>query len=74
MGTKFAVVGNNSFVACEEIKMFALLSQLDPHDFFDFFIHNYLDNFDIEPFYNMTNNLDPDLKFIFENSSKSFFF
>ena len=48
----------------------------------DFFIHNYfrflddafhkwLNNFDIEPFYSMVNNLNPDLKFIFENPSKS---
>ena len=62
--------------------MFALLPQLYRHDFVDFFIRNYfrflddvfhkwLDNFDIEPFYSMINNLDPDLKFIFENPSKS---
>ena len=31
---------------------------------------NRLENFDVEPFYNMINNLDPDLKFIFENPSK----
>ena len=48
----------------------------------DFFIQNYfrflddvflkwLNNFDIEPFYSMINNLNPDLKFIFENPSKS---
>ena len=29
-----------------------------------------LDNFDIEPFSNMINNLDSDLKFIFENPSR----
>ena len=29
-----------------------------------------LDNFDTEPFYTMINNLNPDLKFIFENPSK----
>ena len=82
MGTKFAVVGSNLVVAYEEVKMFALLPQLYPKDFVDFFICNYfrflddvfhkwLDNFDIEPFYSMINNLDPDLKFIFENPSKS---
>ena len=82
MGTKFEVVGSNLVVAYEEVKMFALLPQLYPQDFVDFFIRNYfrflddvfhkwLDNFDIEPFHSMINNLDPDLKFIFENPSKS---
>ena len=82
MGTKFAVVSTNSVVAYEEIKMFAVLPQLYPQDFVDFFIRNYfrflddvfykwLDNFDIESFDSMINNLDPDLKFIFENPSKS---
>ena len=82
MGTKFAVVSSNSVVAYEEVKMFALLPQLYPQDFVDFFIRNYfrflddvfhkwLDNFDIEPFYSMINNLDTNLKFIFENPSKS---
>ena len=33
--------------------------------------HKWLDNFDIEPFYSTINNLDRDLKFIFENPSKS---
>ena len=62
--------------------MFALLQQLYPHDFVDFFMGNYfpflddifhlwLENFDNEPFYKMLNNLDPDLKFIFGNPSKS---
>ena len=79
MGTKFAVVGSNLVVAYEEVKMLALLPQLYPQDFVDFFIRNYfrflddvfhkwLDNFDIEPFYSMINNLDPNLKF---NPSKS---
>ena len=82
MGTKFAVVGSNLVVAFEEIKMFALIPQLYQQDFVDFLIHNYfrfLDNifhkrfehFDTEPLHNMINNLDPDLKFIFENLSKS---
>ena len=82
MGTKFGVVGSNLVVAYEEIKIFGLLPQLYPQDFVNFFIRNYfrllddvfhkwLDNFDIGPFYSMINNLDPDLKFIFENPSKS---
>ena len=48
MGTKFAVVGSNLVVAYEEIKMFALIPQLYPQDFVDFFIRNYfrfLDDF-----------------------------
>ena len=38
--------------------------------FLDNVFHKWLDNFDIEPFYSMANNLDPDLKYIFENPSK----
>ena len=81
MGTKLAIVSNNLVVADKEVQMFALLPQLYPQVFIDFFIYNYfqlldnafhkwLDNFDIESFHSMTNNLDPELKFIFENSSK----
>ena len=62
--------------------MFALRPQLYPQDSVVFFIRDYfrflddvfykwLDNFDIEPFYSMINNLDPDLKFIFESPPKS---
>ena len=39
--------------------------------FLDDIFHKWLDKFDNEPFYSMINNLDPDLKFIFENPSKS---
>ena len=81
MGAKFAVVGSNLVVAYKEVKMFALLLQLYSQDFVDFFIRNYFrflddvfhkwsDNFDIESFYSMINNLDCDLKFIFENPFK----
>ena len=77
MGTKFAAVGSNLVVAYEKVKMFALLPQLYPQGFFDFFIRNYfrflddvfdkwLDNFDIEPIYSIINNLDPDLKLSLE--------
>ena len=65
--------------------MFALLPQLYPQDFVHFFIRNYFrfleglfhkwkKNFDTEPFYNLINNLDPDLRFIFVNPSKSLSF
>ena len=61
MGTKFAVVDSNFVVAYKEIKMIALLPQLYPHNFVDFFIRKYirflddvfckwLENFDIETF------------------------
>ena len=82
MGTKFVVIGSNLVVAYDEFKMFALLAQLYPQDFVDVFIRNYfgilddvfhkwLDNLDMDLFYGMTKNLDPDLKFVFKNSSKS---
>ena len=77
MGTIFAVVGSNLTVASFEVKMFSLLPQIYPRDFVDYFVRNYfrflddifhtwLINFDIEPFYKSINELDPDLKFIFE--------
>ena len=82
MGTKFAVGGSNLVVAYEEVKTFALLPQLYSQDIVDFFmcnyfrflgnfLHKWLDNFDMEPFYNMINNLDHDLKFILESPYKS---
>ena len=77
MGKNFAVVGSNSTVVYFEFKMFALLPQIYLRDFVDYFVRNYfrfLDdifhtwfiNFDIKPFYKLINELDPDLKFIFE--------
>ena len=77
MGTIFAVVGSNLTVTYFEVKMFALLPQIYSRDFVDYFVGNYfrflddifhawLINFDIEPFYKLMNELDPDLKFIFE--------
>ena len=55
----------------------ALLPQIYPRDFVDYFIRNYfrflddichtwLISFDIKPFYRLINELDPNLKFIFE--------
>ena len=41
VSTKFAVIGSNLVTAYEETKMFALLPQLYPRDFVDFFIRNY---------------------------------
>ena len=54
-----------------------VLPQIYPRDFADYFVRNYfrflddifhawLINFDIEPFYKLINELDPDLKFIFK--------
>ena len=58
--------------------MFALFPQLYPQDFIcnyfrflDDVFHKWLENSDIGPFYNMINNLDLDLNFIFEHPSKS---
>ena len=80
MRTKFAVVGSNLFVTYEEIKMFATSTVISTR-FVAFFIfnffrvldgifHKWLNNFDIQPFYNMIDNFDPDLKFTFQNPSK----
>ena len=85
MVTRFAFVGSYLVVAYEEIKMLALFLRLYPQDFVDFFTRNYfrflddffhkwLQNFEIEAFYNMINNPDPDFKVIFENLSKSLYF
>ena len=85
MGAIFAVVGSNLTVAYFEVKMFAILPQIYPNDFVDFFIRNYfrflddvfmkwLSEFDIQPFYELINGLDPDIKFIFEEPSTSLIF
>ena len=77
MGTIFAVVSSNLTAASFEVKMSSLLPQIYRRDFVDYFVRNYfrflddifhtwLINFDIEPFYKLINELDPDLKFIFE--------
>ena len=82
MGTKFAVVGSNLVVAYKEIELFALLPQIYPQDFGDILLRNYfrfldsifhkgLENFDIKQFYDLNNSLDEDLKFIFENPSRT---
>ena len=41
MGTIFAVIGSNVTVAYFEVKMFALLPQIYPTDFVDYFARNY---------------------------------
>ena len=80
--TKFAVVGNNSLVACREIKLFALLLEVYPQDFVDFLLWNYLrflddifhkwlENFDIKQFYDLINSLDEDLKLLLENQNRN---
>ena len=73
----FAVVVSNLTIAYFEVKMFSFLPQIYLRDFVDYFVRNYfrflddifhtwLINFDIDPFYKLINELDPDLKFIFE--------
>ena len=60
----------------------ALLAQVYPQDFVDFLLRNYyrflddivhkwLEKFDIKQFYDLINSLDEDLKFIFENPSRT---
>ena len=85
MGTIFAVVGSNLTVAYFEEKMFAILPQIYPKDFVDFFIRNYfrflddvfhkwLIQFNIQDFYKIMNELDSDLQFIFEELTKNISF
>ena len=61
--------------------MFAILSQIYPKDFVDFFIcnnfqflddvfHKWLIQFNIQDFYKIMNELDPDLRLIFEEFTK----
>ena len=77
MGTVAAVVVANLVVAFVEVRLFAMLPQIYPRDFVDYIIRNYfrfldditlkwLGTFDIKPFYQLINQLEPDLKFIFE--------
>ena len=76
MGTKFPVDGVNLVVAYKEIKMFTLLPKsyatiCNYSPFLDDVFHKWLENFNIEPFYNMMENLNLDLKSNFESPSKS---
>ena len=82
MGNIFAVAGSNRTVAYIEEKIFAILPQIYPTDFVDFFIRNYfrflddvfhkwLIQFNIQDFSKIMNELDPDLKFIFKELTKN---
>ena len=62
--------------------MFAVLPQIYPKDFADFFIRNYfrflddvfhkwLIQFNIQDFYKVMSEFDPDLRFIFEELTKN---
>ena len=80
MGTKVAVVGSNLVVVYKEIKLFVypqysvdfLLRNY--FGFLDDIFHKWVKNFDIKLFYDLINSLDKDLKFIFENTSRTFNF
>ena len=85
MGTIFAVVGSNFTLAYFETKMFALLPHIYPRHFVDYFVYNqfrflddifdkWLINFGGEPFYRLINELDSDLKFIFEKLTTDKYF
>lgn len=82
MGTPFAVVYANLTVAYLEITLFDRLPEIFPNDIAHFFFTNYfrfLDDvkyawsksIDVEPLWELFNNLDPDIKFIFESLSHS---
>ena len=73
----------NLAVTYKEMKLLALLPQVYPQDFVDFLLRNclrFLDgifhkwfvNFDIKEFYDLINSHDEDLKFTFENPSRTF--
>ena len=81
MGTIFDVVGSNLTVAYFKEKMFAILPQIYPKDFVDFFNRNYFRFLDgvfhkwlIEFYIQDLNELDPDLQFIFEELTKNISF
>ena len=70
MGIIFVVVGSNLTVVYSEEKMFAILPQIYPKDFFRFLddvFQKWLIQFDIQDFYKTMNELNPDLHFIFED-------
>lgn len=80
MGTKAAVNCANLTVGYLEVTMFDMLPTIYPNDFVDFLIRNYfrflddifhlwLKDFDINLFYSVFEELDPDLKFIFSTLS-----
>ena len=85
MGTIFEITDSNLTVAYFEVKMFALLAQIYPRDFVDYFVrnqfrflddifHTWLINFDIDPFYKLINELDSAFKFIFEKLTTDIIF
>ena len=84
MGTIFAVVGSNLTVAYFEEKMFAILPQIYPKDFVDFFIRNYfrflddvfhrwLIQFNIQDFHKIMNELDQIYNLFSKNLPKTTF-
>ena len=75
MRTIFAIDGSKLMVAYFEEKMFAILPEIYPNIFVHFFISNYfwfLDGvfhkwsikFNIQDFYKVMNEFDPDLQFV----------
>ena len=76
MGTIFAVVGSNLLLAYFEKKMFAILPQIYPKYLIDFSCNyfRFLDNvshkwqiqFNIQDFYKIMNEFDPDLQLSFQ--------
>ena len=76
------MVGSNLVAVYKEIKLSALLPQVYPQDFVDFLLQNYfrflddifhkwIENFDIKQFYDLINSFDEDIRFIFENPSRT---
>ena len=81
MGTTFAVVGSDLVIAFLEVKMFVKLPEIYPRDFVDIFIrdyfrflddlfHKWLEMFDINPFEETLNEMDPNMRFILDNMSE----
>ena len=80
MGTPVAVIYGNLTVACIESKMFERLPELYPTDVVNLFVSNYFrflddvffkwrEGFDVSLLYELFENIDPHIKYIFEKLS-----
>ena len=82
MGAPAAVIGSNLVIAYLEVKMFTRLPDIYPLYFVDYFtrsyfrllddvFHKWLEQFNIEDFGKILNDLDPDLTFLLDQIATS---